>query len=327
MNLSYAQRLEDFHLDLVLGERRDAFYVDIGGGHPVADNVSFHFYLKGWRGLVVEPQEDLAALYRLIRPRDLVANHLIGREDGEVTFHKVDRLHGFSTIIESHARGAAEFGAGYASERKPIRRLSGLLDEIQAPHVDFLKIDVEGAEGDVLSGLDWRRHRPSILCIEAIEPGSTLPAHESWEGILTGNGYLFAFTDELNRFYVRKEEEELVGRFPAAPTPWNAVTHFYELGRAHENVAHPDRMLTERLIKGFLATIGTLSEAEILALLAKSSGKAGLEQGEALQALLHGDRNWPVSTQAQETAPFDDRARAALGRIMASYDGGMISDD
>jgi hypothetical protein len=39
MKLSYAQRLEDYHLELVFADVRDGFYIDVGGGHPVADNV------------------------------------------------------------------------------------------------------------------------------------------------------------------------------------------------------------------------------------------------------------------------------------------------
>jgi ribonucleotide monophosphatase NagD (HAD superfamily) len=60
MQLSYAQNLEDYHLDLVFAGQDAGTYVDVGGGHPVADNVSFWFYLKGWRGLIVEPQRALA---------------------------------------------------------------------------------------------------------------------------------------------------------------------------------------------------------------------------------------------------------------------------
>ncbi len=324
MQLSYAQCLEDYHLDLVLGDRVQGFYVDVGGGHPVADNVSFHAYLKGWRGLVVEPQAELARLYASIRPRDTVIDHLVGKDEGVVPFHRVDRLHGFSTIVESNAKGAQEFGAGYATENMRIRPLAAVLAEHQAPHVDFLKIDVEGAEADVLHGMDWGRHRPSVLCIEAIAPGSMAEAWHAWEPILHANDYLFAFADGLNRFYVPKTEEGLIARFPTSPTPWDRVRHYYELGRPHLlQPEHPDKALTERLVKGFLATLGLMSEAGILALLEKSAGPGGLEAGEALRQLLVGSAEFP----GKDGEGFDDRVRAAIGRITAQYDGGMINED
>lgn len=324
MRLSYAQCLEDYHLDLVLFDRARGIYVDVGGGHPVADNVSFHFYLKGWSGLVVEPQTDLARLYATVRPRDTVINHLVGRQESVVDFHRVDRLHGFSTIVEANARGAAEFGAGFSTERIRIRRLEDILGDHGISKIDFLKIDVEGAEADVLEGMDWTRHRPSVLCIEAIQPGSMAEAWHAWEPFLLGQDYLFAFSDGLNRFYVPRAEEELLARFPKSLTPWDAVTHYYELGRPHQlRPEHPDRALTERLIKGFLASVGMMSENEILALLQRSAGPAGMETGEALRALLIGTADYPGS----DGKGFDDRVRAALGRIAAQYDGGMINDD
>lgn len=327
MRLSYAQCLEDFHLDQVLGERKNGFYIDVGAGHPVADNVSFHFYLKGWRGLVVEPQQDLAELYRGLRPRDTVIDYLVGKDEGLMPFHRVDRLHGFSTIVEANAIGAREFGAGYATEQKRIRPLSAVLREHKETRIDFLKIDVEGAEADVLNGMDWAAHRPSVLCIEAILPGSGKDAWHAWEPILLANDYLFAFFDGLNRFYVPKAEASLVSRFPTSPTPWDTVPHYYELGQAHKREDHPDRALAERLIKGFLAGITKLPEAEILAFLARSASSRGMETGAALRTLLVGTADFPGADGQGTTGGFDDRIRAALGRIAAQYDGGMISDE
>jgi FkbM family methyltransferase len=143
MQLSYAQNLEDYHLDLVLGDQAVGTYVDVGGGHPVADNVSFWFYLKGWRGLVVEPQQILADIYQHVRPRDHTMCCLAGRADGEADFHVVDGLHGLSSMLPERAAGAGDFGAGFETRRCPVRTLSGLLDEAGLGAIDFLKIDVK----------------------------------------------------------------------------------------------------------------------------------------------------------------------------------------
>ena len=60
--VSYAQRFEDFYLMRCFAGDSDGFYIDIGSGHPVYDNTSFAFYLKGWHGITVEPNPWLARL-------------------------------------------------------------------------------------------------------------------------------------------------------------------------------------------------------------------------------------------------------------------------
>jgi len=327
MQISYAQRLEDFHLECLFAEQDRGFYIDVGGGHPVADNVSFHFYLRGWRGLVVEPQRALAKAYAAVRPRDLVVDHPVGDRDGEVLFHRVDRLHGFSTIVEENARGAREFGVDYRSEKQPIRRLSGIIEERKIGTVDFLKIDVEGAEGMVLAGLDLQRHRPRVMCIEAVQPGSMSDSAGSWEPGLLAAGYGLAFRDDLNRFYVAEEERHLAERFPKEPAPWDIVKHLYEFGKAGESDEHPDRELTQRLVAGLLASLPDLPPAFLRSLLEKSAGAGGMERGPELRSLLRGKADFPrkgIQAVPEDPLPLDDAARAALGRIAAAYDGGMI---
>jgi len=110
MELSYTQNMEDYHLSLAFAGQKTGTYIDIGAGHPVADNVSFWFYERGWQGIVVEPQPELAALYARLRPRDLVIQGLVGRSEGEMDFHLVERLHGFSTTVQQHAENAKAFG-------------------------------------------------------------------------------------------------------------------------------------------------------------------------------------------------------------------------
>src|ERR1700740_272133 len=109
--VSYAQRFEDLYLMRCFAAGNDGFYIDIGSGHPVYDNTSFAFYLKGWRGITVEPNPWLARLTRAVRPRDRHVEGLVGGEVGEATFYLFEEFHGLSTMIEAHARGAkAQFG-------------------------------------------------------------------------------------------------------------------------------------------------------------------------------------------------------------------------
>jgi FkbM family methyltransferase len=346
MILSYAQNMEDVVLAAVFaGDPLTAdggVYVDVGGGHAVADNVTFALYLAGWRGVVVEPQARLAAAYANIRPRDAVVGALVGREPGEADFHEVERFHGFSTMVAEHAERAAGFGTSYATRKMPVTTLAALCGEHGLARIDLLKIDVEGAEGHVLAGNDWARFRPRVLCIEAVQPGSMDEAWGGWEPELLAKGYAFAHFDGLNRFYVAQEAAMLLARFPKAQPDWGSVAHLYDFGRPLDfgpplaGNAHADHALAKALAEGFLALLPTLDPALIVA--AMEAG-AGERTPEGVRALMLGDGAKsdapraglpPVSTAAKaEIAALlaTDHVRAALARIACFHDGGHLIED
>jgi FkbM family methyltransferase len=310
MDLSYSQNLEDYHLSMAFAGQAVGTYVDIGAGHPIADNVSFWFYERGWRGVVVEPQSRLAALYPRLRPRDIAVACLIGRESAEADFHVVDRLHGLSTAVEGAAQAAQAFGVKYQTIRTPMMTLAKLCETYDLRTVDFLKIDVEGVEGDVLFGGDWECFRPKVIVAEAVAPVTSEPAWEDWEPFLIAQGYRFALFDTLNRFYVAEEHPEILERFPTERAPWHAVRHMYELGRAPENEQHPDHRLARDLARGFWASLPFLEPALIASVLGRARQ---VEQNEELAML----------ASLAESEKF----RAALGRIACGYDGGQIIEE
>ena len=82
---------------------------------------------------------------------------------------------------------------------------------------EFLKVDVEGAEADVLRGADFSRFRPKVIVVEAIKPLSLEPAWDEWEPLLARHGYAYVWDDELNRYYVA-EEARALGRPPRRRT-------------------------------------------------------------------------------------------------------------
>lgn len=303
MPLSYTQNMEDYHLSLAFAGQEKGFYIDVGAGHPVADNVSLWFYERGWSGLVAEPIPELAALYPKVRPRDQVYEGLIGRENGLVDFFHVDHLHGFSTTVQNHAETAKDFGAHYRSMQLPMMTLASICEKYKIHTIDFLKIDVEGAESAVLEGNDWKRFRPRVIVAEAVTPGKGEPAWQEFEPLLLANGYRFKLFDTLNRFYVAQECQDIWNRLPTERAHWEAVTHMYEIGRAPEQANHPDHVLAQQLAKGFWASLPLLSPQQIQALLVRGKDKSG-----------------PLDASQIDEAQL----RIALGRIACGYDGGQI---
>jgi FkbM family methyltransferase len=211
--ISYAQNAEDVVLARVFAGQATGRYVDLGAGYPTRDSVTKHFYDLGWRGINVEPEPHLADELDRERPGDLNLRVAVGAEPGKTVLHVVEGQWGRATVDIALARQYSEDWAVRDVEVRVVT-LAQLLDE-HPGDVDFLKIDVEGAERAVIEGADWSRHRPRVLVVEATEPGSPKPAHDEWEPMLLEAGYRCGLFDGLNRFYARAEDADALAALAA----------------------------------------------------------------------------------------------------------------
>ena len=89
------------------------------------------------------------------------------------------------------------------------------------PAFDFLKVDVEGAEQDVLLNGDWQNYRPKVVVVEALAPYTLAPAWAEWEPFLAKHGYRYVWFDSLNRYYLAEEASELARCFETAPAAFD----------------------------------------------------------------------------------------------------------
>jgi FkbM family methyltransferase len=206
--ISYAQNYEDVALRRAFANQKSGFYVDVGAADPYYDSVTHWFYTAGWSGINIEPLHHWFTEFQVQRPRDTNLNVGIGRERGLRSFYEVSNQ-GLSTFDDVAADAAAALGYTVAKHQVEVRTLADICHEFRPRRIDFLKVDAEGWEAEVLQGSDWRAYRPRVVLVEATRPNTQEPAHEEWESILTEAGYEFAWFDCLNRFYVRSEEPAL----------------------------------------------------------------------------------------------------------------------
>ncbi|MDH4190628.1 MAG: FkbM family methyltransferase [Betaproteobacteria bacterium] len=223
MMISYAQNFEDVLLERVFKGQAKGFYVDVGAHDPEEFSVTKHFYDKGWSGLNIEPVRASQRKFIRQRPRDINLGIAAGDTTGRATiFQPTDTaLASLSKEIAQRAIQDTD-SSGLIETQVEIRPLASVLEEYEVTHIDFLKIDVEGWEAQVLAGMDFSRFRPVILLVEATRPLSGLEdftkidevaAWAAWEPRLLRAGYKFAFFDGLNRFYIRKEDQALKACF------------------------------------------------------------------------------------------------------------------
>jgi FkbM family methyltransferase len=204
--IAYGQNAEDVVLRRALKDVDKGFYVEVGGNDPTVLSISRAFYDAGWRGIVIEPVESLAERFAQDRPRDLVVQAAITAADvDEVALHAIDGT-GLSTLDNAISDRHAEAGYESREVRVPARSLNSVLDADDVPEaIHFMIVDTEGTEADVLASLDLTRWRPWILVVEATEPLTNTPSHQSWEPALLASGYEFCLFDGISRFYVAAE--------------------------------------------------------------------------------------------------------------------------
>jgi FkbM family methyltransferase len=208
--ISYAQNFEDVLLHRVFGGQETGFYVDVGAYHPVAGSVTKVFYDRGWSGINVEPGSVFAEL-AAARPRDVNLQIAVGSRAGEVEFieNEVDR--GISHV----AKDEAEIGA---RRMVPCDTLEAIVQAHAGGRpVDFVKVDAEGAEAAIVDSTNWRRLRPRVLVLEATLPWSSTLANQEWEPVLLEQGYVRAYFDGINCFYIPEEEAPALLRHFQAP--------------------------------------------------------------------------------------------------------------
>lgn len=224
--VSYAQNYEDIMLWRALGDIAQGFYVDVGAQDPVCDSVTRLFYERGWHGINIEPVEHWQRRLREDRPRDINLRMLATATDGVATIYEVPGT-GLSTMDDSLAEQYRSEGRHVVPDQVECTRLDDVLAAHGLQAIHFLKIDVEGAEREVLAGLDLTRFRPWVIVIEARLPNSSIECHEEWESGVLCTGYRFVYQDGLNRYYLAEEHSQRASAFASPP---NVLDGFIRYG-------------------------------------------------------------------------------------------------
>jgi FkbM family methyltransferase len=279
--VSYAQNFEDVLLWRALRHVPAGFYIDVGASHPDVDSVTRAFSERGWHGINIEPVPEGAARIAAARPDDLTLQLAVGRDEGEADFFTVPGT-GLSTLDPAVADAYRDPAWDLCAGRIAVRTLAGLCRAHVRGEIHFLKIDVEGAEAEVLAGADLIAYRPWIILVEATAPLSAEPTHAAWEPGLLERGYRFAWFDGLNRFYLADERADALSvHFRTPPNVFDDFIRAADTVLAGRIAAAEARAVT---LEGALATGGQRA-AEAAARADLRIDLAGYEIARLQQAL------------------------------------------
>ena len=312
--VSYAQNFEDVLLWRALRDVKNGFYIDVGAAHPDIDSVTRAFYDRGWTGVNVEPTPEFSTRLAAARPRDINLRLVLGEHPGRAELFVVDGT-GLSTIEPAAVDPIRKAGLDVRSTEVGVETLATLCRNYAPATVHFLKIDVEGAERQVLAGADFRSFRPWVVLVEATAPMSTVATHEAWEFYLLEADYRFVWFDGLNRFYVSAEQHGALAH--AFQTPVNVFDDFLraadsEWARRIQEAENQSSGRVMGLLERAIAAEGRAAFEALAAATARASLEAVSRQSEALSAALDVENTRRAAAEAQ-VAQIARRAEAAEG--------------
>jgi len=198
---------EDVLLWKFFQQKREGFYVDIGAYDGVGFSNTYFFEAIGWDGILVEPVPQFYQSCLTTRPHSRVINAVVSNgETREIQFSIAEGGNGVGTL---------SFAGEDKKQLERIEREGGTvrattlqscsLNEILADHegsIDFVSIDVEGKEMEVLRGFDLIKFRPRVVIVEDNSNGTDTRVGE-W---FSAHDYTERFRCEHNVFYTQKDE-------------------------------------------------------------------------------------------------------------------------
>jgi FkbM family methyltransferase len=199
---TYAQNREDLYLYALLCDVKKGLYVDVGANHEELHSVTKMFYEIGWKGINIDPNPNLIGEYKSKRSRDVNLNIALGSKNGEMIFREYPEHDGLSTLSEEIKNLNSKNNIPFKDYTVKVTTLEDIFTKHCSNKViDFLKVDVEGHELEVLKGNNWKKFKPRVVTFEGTSREACIKFMET-------KGYKVEFFDGLNYYLILKNDKK-----------------------------------------------------------------------------------------------------------------------
>jgi len=207
--ISYSLSSVDLIVDYIFKYKNDGLYIDVGCQHPISNNNTYILYKKGWNGINIDLDKKNIDLFNISRPDDTNINIAVSDKSGNVNLFYYHDGSPINTINSQNA----DYQKNKFKKIKLIK--SETLNKILAninfnKKVDYLNIDVEGHELNVLKGFNILKYRPSIISIEYLdyEMKKLELKNNNLENIINSNIYKYLIQNKY--FFVNWVHGDLI---------------------------------------------------------------------------------------------------------------------
>ena len=157
---------EDLIILNYLKNTKDGFYVDAGCYHPIHLSNTFLLHNKGWRGINIDLSEYSIDLFNYLRPDDININAAVSNTNGKVKFYYQKKISQLTTVKKDVSLKRMQ---GPIKEKNiNCYTLNTIIEntKFQNKKIDFLNIDIEGADFEALTSLNFNIYKPKVICVE-----------------------------------------------------------------------------------------------------------------------------------------------------------------
>ena len=163
---SYSLLGEDIFLKKYFLKQKKGFYVDVGCYHPISGNNTYLLYKKGWNGINFDISEFSIELFNFYRKKDKNIFCGISNKKGSKKIYYRKKINMLNTTSKKLAK--IHFRNGFEEKIIGASSLNSIINnsKFKKNKIDFLNIDVEGSELDVLKSLNFKKFKPKLICIE-----------------------------------------------------------------------------------------------------------------------------------------------------------------
>jgi len=165
----YGYEGEDLIVSKLFLGKKNGFFVDIGAYHPKTYSNTYLFYKKGWRGINIDANPLSIKKFQKFRKRDINLNVGVAKIEGKLCYYMFTEpaLNTFSELVYKD-RIEKDKATPIGKVEIPTLPLKKIFD-IYLPKnqkIDFISIDTEGFEWEVIESNDWDEYRPKVILIE-----------------------------------------------------------------------------------------------------------------------------------------------------------------
>ena len=163
---TYSMLGEDIFIDKFFKNKKTGFYVDVGAYHPLEGNNTNLLYKKNWNGINIDVNPLSIKLFKYARKDDLNLNIGISNKKKIVKLYFRKKLNMLNTLSKKLAK--IHFRNGFQQKTVKTNTLNNILElsKYKNRKIDFFNLDVEGHELNVLKSLNFKKYKPSLICIE-----------------------------------------------------------------------------------------------------------------------------------------------------------------